>query len=188
MTAEGELRAALATWDVTAVAAAFGPNCGGMNQTVSAAPRIGTSVQYQMTGGYPWSLNLLAFGFGFGALKGLIIVTLGYLLINLGYDTIYAVQDMADDARAGIRSSARRLGMGRIRGFVTTCYGLMLALLAATGAMLHVSAIYYLGLIAVAAHARWQIRFGGRSLKSIPSNCALLALPVEKPLFDRAMC
>ena len=59
----GELRAALATWDVTAVAAAFGPNCGGMNQTVSAAPRIGTSVQYQMTGGYPWSLNLLAFGF-----------------------------------------------------------------------------------------------------------------------------
>ena len=28
-------------------------------------------------------------GFGFGALKGLIIVTLGYLLINLGYDTIY---------------------------------------------------------------------------------------------------
>lgn len=28
-------------------------------------------------------------GFGFGALKGLIIVTLAYLLINLGYDTIY---------------------------------------------------------------------------------------------------
>lgn len=30
-----------------------------------------------------------ALGFGFGALKGLIVVTLGYLLINLGYDTIY---------------------------------------------------------------------------------------------------
>jgi membrane protein required for colicin V production len=30
-----------------------------------------------------------ALGFGFGALKGLIIVTLAYLLINLGYDTIY---------------------------------------------------------------------------------------------------
>ncbi len=28
-------------------------------------------------------------GFGFGALKGLIIVTLAYLIINLGYDTIY---------------------------------------------------------------------------------------------------
>lgn len=30
-----------------------------------------------------------ALGFGFGALKGLIIVTLAYLLANLGYDTIY---------------------------------------------------------------------------------------------------
>ena len=59
----GELGAAVGTGDVNAVAAAFGPNCGGMNQTVSAAPRIGTSVQYQMTGGYPWSMNLLAFGF-----------------------------------------------------------------------------------------------------------------------------
>ena len=58
-----ELRAALATWDVTAVAAAYGGNCGGMNQTVSAAPRIGTTVQYQMTGGFPWQLNLLAIGF-----------------------------------------------------------------------------------------------------------------------------
>jgi membrane protein required for colicin V production len=28
-------------------------------------------------------------GFGFGALKGLIIVTLAYLLVNLGYDTAY---------------------------------------------------------------------------------------------------
>lgn len=31
-------------------------------------------------------------GFGFGAAKGLIIVTLGYLLINLGYDTVYGIQ------------------------------------------------------------------------------------------------
>jgi len=31
-------------------------------------------------------------GFGFGALKGLIIVTLAYLLINLGYDTLYGAR------------------------------------------------------------------------------------------------
>ena len=30
-----------------------------------------------------------ALGFGFGGLKGLIIVTLAYLLVNLGYDTLY---------------------------------------------------------------------------------------------------
>jgi len=33
-----------------------------------------------------------ALGFGFGALKGLIIATLAYLLINLGYDTIWGGQ------------------------------------------------------------------------------------------------
>jgi 4-hydroxybenzoate polyprenyltransferase len=29
---------------------------------------------------------------------------------TLGYDTIYAVQDLEDDALAGVKSSARRLG------------------------------------------------------------------------------
>jgi membrane protein required for colicin V production len=33
-----------------------------------------------------------ALGFGFGAIKGLIIATLAYLLINLGYDTAYGAQ------------------------------------------------------------------------------------------------
>jgi membrane protein required for colicin V production len=33
-----------------------------------------------------------ALGFGFGAIKGLIIATLAYLLFNLGYDTIYGGQ------------------------------------------------------------------------------------------------
>lgn len=33
-----------------------------------------------------------ALGFGFGAIKGLIIATLAYLLINLGYDTVYGGQ------------------------------------------------------------------------------------------------
>lgn len=58
-----QLRAALQTWDVTAVATAFGPNCGGMNQTVTGLPRIGSNVSYNMTGGYPWQLDLLATGF-----------------------------------------------------------------------------------------------------------------------------
>ncbi|WP_340317789.1 CvpA family protein [Rhizorhabdus argentea] len=42
-------------------------------------------------------------GFGFGALKGLIIVTLGYLLINLGYDTLYG----ATSERPGWMRSSR---------------------------------------------------------------------------------
>jgi 4-hydroxybenzoate polyprenyltransferase len=77
---------------------------------------------------------------------------------TLGYDTIYAVQDMADDETAGIRSSARRLGIDRIRWFVAGCYGLMLALLAITGALLHISIFYYFGLALMATQLLWQIR------------------------------
>ena len=35
---------------------------------------------------------------------------------TLGYDTIYALQDLEDDALAGVKSSARRLGAGVRRG------------------------------------------------------------------------
>ncbi len=80
------------------------------------------------------------------------------VLWTLGYDTIYAVQDMADDATVGIRSTARRVGLGRIRWFVAACYGLMLALLALTGALLHLDLVYYLGLALMAAQLLWQIR------------------------------
>jgi 4-hydroxybenzoate polyprenyltransferase len=77
---------------------------------------------------------------------------------TLGYDTIYAVQDMADDAKVGIRSTARRLGLQRIRWFVAGCYGLMLALLALTGALLQISILFYVGLALMAAQLLWQIR------------------------------
>lgn len=50
----------------------------------------------------------------------------------LGYDTIYAHQDREDDAIVGIGSSALTLGE-RTRPFLVVCYGLVLALLVATG-------------------------------------------------------
>jgi 4-hydroxybenzoate polyprenyltransferase len=50
----------------------------------------------------------------------------------LGYDTIYAHQDREDDAIVGIGSSALTLGE-RTRPFLVACYGLVLALLVATG-------------------------------------------------------
>ena len=50
----------------------------------------------------------------------------------LGYDTIYAHQDREDDAIVGIGSSALTLG-DRTRPFLVVCYGLVLALLVATG-------------------------------------------------------
>ena len=49
---------------------------------------------------------------------------------TLGYDTIYAVQDLEDDALAGVKSSARRLGEAAPRGvlaFYAACFVLVIA-------------------------------------------------------------
>lgn len=79
------------------------------------------------------------------------------ILWTIGYDTIYAVQDMKDDAQAGILSSARKLGINGIRPFITWCYGGVLALFLVAGLLSHVGLFYYIGVIGCAAHARWQI-------------------------------
>jgi 4-hydroxybenzoate polyprenyltransferase len=55
---------------------------------------------------------------------------------TLGYDTIYAIQDLEDDALAGVKSSARRLGANAplaILGFYLTSLALLLATGAAAG-------------------------------------------------------
>jgi 4-hydroxybenzoate polyprenyltransferase len=129
-----------------------------------------------MIAAYPWMKRLtwwpqlfLGLTFNLGVLMGWLATgsaltaptfTLytASILWTLGYDTIYAMQDMDDDARAGIRSSARALGTTRIRRFVALCYGLMLALLALTGALAQEGWGYYTGLAAVAAQLLWQIR------------------------------
>ena len=56
----------------------------------------------------------------------------GGVFWTLGYDTIYAVQDLEDDALAGVKSSARRLGAAAPAG-VLLFYHLAAALAVATG-------------------------------------------------------
>ena len=48
-------------------------------------------------------------GFSKRVLPGVLLYASG-LFWTLGYDTIYAIQDLEDDALAGVKSSARRLG------------------------------------------------------------------------------
>ena len=62
---------------------------------------------------------------------GLLLWAAGFFWI-LGYDTIYAHQDRADDALVGIRSTARKFA-DRSGPFLAVCYALTLALLAAAG-------------------------------------------------------
>jgi len=49
-----------------------------------AAASLSSSVRYSGLGGFDRLL-----GFGFGAFKGLVVATIGFLLINLGHDTLF---------------------------------------------------------------------------------------------------
>jgi 4-hydroxybenzoate polyprenyltransferase len=68
-----------------------------------------------------WPQAWLGLVFSWGALVGWAAVTasldapaillwLGSVAWVVGYDTLYAIQDMEDDALVGVKSSARRLG------------------------------------------------------------------------------
>lgn len=133
-------------------------------------------VALPMIAAYPWMKRLtgwpqlfLGLTFNLGALFGWLAVcpTLPltpFLLYaagiawTLGYDTIYAIQDMADDEAAGIRSSARTLGLPRLRRFVACCYGTMLALLLVTGMAMGSGGWFYAAPVLAAGHAIWQVR------------------------------
>jgi 4-hydroxybenzoate polyprenyltransferase len=64
----------------------------------------------------------------------------------LGYDTIYAHQDRADDAIVGVRSTARRFER-TTRPFLVVCYSAMLLCLCAVGWVGGLSWPYYLCLL-----------------------------------------
>ena len=58
----------------------------------------------------------------------LFILYLGLIFWTVGYDTIYACQDIEDDAMVGIKSTARKFG-GRVKFWVGVCYSLSIILI-----------------------------------------------------------
>jgi 4-hydroxybenzoate polyprenyltransferase len=84
-----------------------------------------------------WPQAWLGLVFSWGALVGWIAVGggqglalpllyAGCIAWVIGYDTIYALQDIEDDALVGVKSSARALGR-HVKGGVGLCYGFALA-------------------------------------------------------------
>ena len=74
----------------------------------------------------------------------------------IGYDTIYALQDVEDDALVGVKSSARALGR-HARAGVAVCYGLALLLWALAFREVRVEWFALLGLLPMALHLIWQV-------------------------------
>ncbi len=73
----------------------------------------------------------------------------------IGYDTIYALQDIEDDALVGIGSSARALG-GAVRGGVAGFYAAAVMLWALAFWLLRPDWLGVLALAPAAAHLAWQ--------------------------------
>ena len=95
-----------------------------------------------------------------------LLLYLGAVFWTLGYDTLYALQDIEDDAMVGVKSSARRLGVNVQRG-VGVFYALAVLLTVAAGLTAGLGPLFYLALLPFAAHLFLQVR------KVRPDNPAL---------------
>src|SRR5689334_5158883 len=115
-----------------------------------------------------WPQVVLGLAFSWGALMGF-AVTLGRIDLAalvlyagsiawvIGYDTIYAHQDVEDDALIGIKSTARLFGAATHRALVVF-YSLAVILIGTSLALGGARWPAWIGLAAFAAHLAWQIR------------------------------
>ncbi len=123
---------------------------------------------------YPWMKRItgwpqlfLGITFNAGALFGwmaagqeiglpALILYGGAICWTLGYDTIYAFQDMKDDVRLGVNSTARTLGK-HSRWWIAGFYGIFMLSLLACGYVLSKPSVYYLLLLPAGLHLVWQV-------------------------------
>jgi 4-hydroxybenzoate polyprenyltransferase len=94
---------------------------------------------------------------GLGDILPALLLYLGGVFWTLGYDTIYALQDIEDDAMVGVKSSARRLG-GNVQRGVGIFYALATVFAGLAGAFAGLGPLFWIGLGAYALHLAWQTR------------------------------
>ena len=114
-----------------------------------------------------WPQAWLGLVFSWGALVGWPAVTgefaiaalllwIGSIFWVIGYDTLYAIQDIEDDALVGVKSSARALG-DRARLGVGICYALALIGWAAAIWLVRPDPLALLALLPAAIHLARQV-------------------------------
>ncbi len=133
--------------------------------------------------GMPQAVLGLAFSWGalvgwsavFGSLSAApVLLYAAAVFWTIGYDTIYALQDIEDDAVIGIRSSARTFG-GHAKAAIGVCYAAAAGLAALAALLAGGGAVAMLGVALFAGHLAWQVaRLGGvtpqRALALFKSN------------------
>jgi 4-hydroxybenzoate polyprenyltransferase len=115
-----------------------------------------------------WPQAWLGLTFNWGALLGFaaqsgrttaadLVLYAGCVFWTLGYDTIYALQDVEDDALAGVKSTARLFNK-HTRTWIFLFYLMSFALIAAAAGYGLRSWIPVALLIPSFAHLLWQVR------------------------------
>lgn len=114
-----------------------------------------------------WPQLFLGLAFSWGAIVGwtsqtgslsapAIVLYLGSILWVIGYDTIYALQDIEDDALIGVKSTARLFGDGA-RPIVALIYAGAIVLWGISAWMVGGGVITLIGLALIVAQMAWQL-------------------------------
>jgi 4-hydroxybenzoate polyprenyltransferase len=114
-----------------------------------------------------WPQLFLGLAFNWGALVGWssqagslalapVVLYAGAILWTIGYDTIYALQDIEDDALIGVKSTARLFGR-RARMIIALFYAATILVWGAAAVLVGAGAVFYVGLAAVALMFAWQV-------------------------------
>ena len=114
-----------------------------------------------------WPQFFLGLAFNWGAFLGwaavrgelalpALLLYVGGIMWTLGYDTIYAHQDRRDDIHAGIKSTARRFGLGS-KPWLYTFYVGAIALFGLAGYTAGLSWPFCFGLVLSAVQLLWQV-------------------------------
>ena len=114
---------------------------------------------------YPQAVLGLAFAWGalmgwacFAGALGLapVLLYIATILWVIGYDTIYAIQDIEDDGIVGIRSTALRFGE-RSPALIAGCYLGAVILIGAALIIADADPPSWIGLVGFATHLGWQV-------------------------------
>ncbi len=115
-----------------------------------------------------WPQAILGCAFAYGGLLGwtahadsfglpAVLLYLSAILWTIGYDTIYALQDVQDDRRAGVLSTARLFG-SRVQGAIGGLYAASAICAEAAVFSANGGVFAQLGVLGFATHLFWQTR------------------------------
>ncbi|WP_349958883.1 4-hydroxybenzoate octaprenyltransferase [Rhizobium sp. ZPR3] len=87
---------------------------------------------------------------------GAVLMWLGAIAWQIGYDTVYAYVDVRDDTRLGLKSTAILFGHHG-KACIGLLYAMTVVAWSAGGWMAGMSLPYAIGMLVIAAHLGWQI-------------------------------